>query len=95
MEEVVFMLQVKRSERGFESRPPSSLVSPDALLQVDRRKRQKEEERASTEREGEKTMKGGGSEVGYRFSVTSTSQSNPHLGVSVLALASPSLGTLK
>lgn len=48
MDEVVFMLQVKRSERGFESRPPSSFVSPDALL-----------------------------------------------GVSVLALASPSLGTLR
>jgi len=36
MEEVVFMLQVKRSERGLESRPPSSFVSPDALLQMDR-----------------------------------------------------------
>lgn len=32
MDEVVFMLQVKRSERGLASRP-SSLESPDALLQ--------------------------------------------------------------
>ena len=33
MEDVVFILQVKRSERGLESRPASSLLSPDALLE--------------------------------------------------------------
>ena len=49
MEEVVFMLQVKRSERGFEE--PSSLVSPDALLQRGREER--EGERGKIEREGE------------------------------------------
>jgi hypothetical protein len=33
MDEVVFMLHVKRSERGLESREPSSLGSPDTLLE--------------------------------------------------------------
>lgn len=50
MEEVVFMLQVKRSERGLESRPPSSLVSPDALLRKQKKKEQKGRE---TERDVE------------------------------------------
>lgn len=80
------MLQVKRSERGLESRPPSSLASPDALLQ----QQQQETERREKERWKEALK-----EVGDRLFMKSTSQLNSHLGVSVLALASPSLGTLK
>lgn len=77
------MLQVKRSERGLESRPTSSLVSPDALLQQKKKKAEQEREMLKM------------AEVCYRLSMKSTSQSCSHLGVSVLALASPSLGTLK
>lgn len=55
MEEVVFMLQVKRSERGLESRPPSSLVSPDALLH------QENKENSS----GVRQMLGRGGSVSY------------------------------
>lgn len=87
MEEVVFMLQVKRSERGLESRPPSSLVSPDTLLQQQKKKtdvREKEQEK-KWRQILRQVM------ACYRLSVKSFS----HLVVSVLALASPSLGTLK
>lgn len=38
------MLQVKRSERGLESRPPSSLVSPDALLHQENKEDTKQSE---------------------------------------------------
>lgn len=78
------MLQVKRSERGFESRPPSSLASPDALLEGQKQRERREEKEMLKE-----------SWFGYRVTVKTTSSSISHLGVSVLALASPSLGTLK
>lgn len=80
------MLQVKRSERGLESRPTSSLGSPDALLQQKKTAEQETEHRERNIEAGRDCL---------QALYESTSQSCSHLDVSVLALASPSLGTLK
>lgn len=58
MEEVVFMLQVKRSERGLESRLPSSLVSPDALLQQETKKDKRQDEQEEKWKDNDEGARG-------------------------------------